>query len=121
MKVCVSAQGETLDAAVDPRFGRCPFLVFVDAESLDCQAVTNPGFESSGGAGISAGQAVVDNAAETLLTGNVGPNAFNVLNAGNVAVYTGATGTVRDAVQALKEAKLTQVNAASVDSHFGMQ
>jgi len=31
MKICVSAVANSLDAQLDPRFGRCPYFVIVDA------------------------------------------------------------------------------------------
>ena len=38
MKIAVSSKGTDLDAEVDPRFGRCQYLLFVDTDTLDYEA-----------------------------------------------------------------------------------
>ena len=81
MKICVTAQGGTLDSAVDPRFGRCRYFIFVDTGDLEFEAVGNPNLESTGGAGIQSAQLAVSRKAEAVITGNIGPNAFQVLQA----------------------------------------
>ena len=35
MKLAVTAKGKTLADQVDARFGRCPYFVLVDSESLE--------------------------------------------------------------------------------------
>ena len=42
MKICVSATTNSLDAPVDPRFGRCPYFVIVDSETVQYEAILNP-------------------------------------------------------------------------------
>jgi len=54
MKVAVSATGPSLDSPIDPRFGRCQYLLIVDSDSLDFEAVENPAVMAPGGAGIQA-------------------------------------------------------------------
>ena len=56
MNICVTAQGNTLDAAVDPRFGRCPYFLIVDTDAMSVEAVENSYTGAMGGAGIQAGQ-----------------------------------------------------------------
>jgi len=34
VKICVTAAGNTLDAAVDPRFGRTAHFIVVDSETM---------------------------------------------------------------------------------------
>jgi len=41
MKIAVSATGLTLDAEVDPRFGRCQYFVIVDPETMEFEALEN--------------------------------------------------------------------------------
>ncbi len=52
MKVCVSAVAGGLDAQVDPRFGRCPYFLIVDSETMKFEAVPNTASRSMSGAGI---------------------------------------------------------------------
>ena len=39
MKIAVSAVGNTLDAQVDQRFGRCSYFVIVDSETMMAEAI----------------------------------------------------------------------------------
>lgn len=119
MKVVVSSSGENLDAQVSSIFGRCPYLLFVDSESMACEAQRNPAVGASGGAGIQAAQFIVERGAEALLTGNVGPNAMQVLQAANVPVYPVWAGTVRQAVDALSQGQLQQATAATTAADTG--
>ncbi|NOZ27715.1 MAG: dinitrogenase iron-molybdenum cofactor biosynthesis protein [Chloroflexi bacterium] len=121
MKIVVSANGYDLDAPASPVFGRCPVYVFVDTETMAFEAVDNPAQAASGGAGIQAAQFVVNHGAQAVLSGNVGPNAFDVLAAANVPVYLVAEGTVRDAVEAFKAGRLQRMDQASVRAHAGMR
>jgi predicted Fe-Mo cluster-binding NifX family protein len=54
MKICVSSTGNTLDAPVDPRFGRCRYFLIVDSETMQFEAVPNIASGAMGGAGIQA-------------------------------------------------------------------
>jgi len=49
MKICVTSTGPTMDASVDPRFGRCQYFVFVDSETMEHEAMPNPGIGASSG------------------------------------------------------------------------
>jgi len=102
LKIAVSATGADLDATVDPRFGRCPFFMIVDADTMRFEAVPNVSQQSPSGAGIEAAQIIVSKGVEVVLTGNVGPNAYQALSAAGIQVITGVTGTVKEAVEKYK-------------------
>jgi predicted Fe-Mo cluster-binding NifX family protein len=119
MRIVVSSQGDNLDAAASPVFGRCPTYLFVNTETMVSEAVPNPAMNQGGGAGIQAAQFVVNQGAEAVLSGNLGPNAFDVLQAAAVPGYLIAEGTVREAVKAYKEGRLQQMAGPNVQSHAG--
>ena len=121
MKVVISAQGESLEAPASSVFGRCPVYIFVDTESMEFQAMPNPAMSQGGGAGIQAAQFVVEQGAQAVLTGNLGPNAFNVLQAAGVPGYLVPEGTVRRAVEAYKAGQLQPMVGANVGAHAGMR
>jgi predicted Fe-Mo cluster-binding NifX family protein len=121
MRVVVSANGVDLDASASPVFGRCPVFVFVDVETMGFEAVENPALAASGGAGIQAAQFVIERGAEAVITGNVGPNAFDVFNAAGVPVYQFAEGTVRETVEAHLNGELAETSGASALAHAGMR
>jgi len=120
MKAVVSAQGDSLDAASSPVFGRCPYFVFVDTETMEAEVTPNPAMSQGGGAGIQAAQFVVNQGATVVLTGNLGPNAYDVLNAAGVPGLLVHGGTVRQAVEAYKAGQLQSMAGANVRAHAGM-
>jgi predicted Fe-Mo cluster-binding NifX family protein len=84
------------------------------------EAVDNLAVSAPGGAGIQAAQFVIEHSAQAVLTGNVGPNAFNVFQAANVPIYLLTGGTVREAVEAYKAGRLQSTADANVQAHAGM-
>jgi len=120
MKIAISSSGTDQSAQVDPRFGRCQYFIIVDTDSGKTEAIPNAAQSAGGGAGIQAAQTIADQGAETVLTGNVGPNAHRALQAAKISVATGVSGTVSDAVKAFQEGKYKATDSPTVQSHFGM-
>jgi predicted Fe-Mo cluster-binding NifX family protein len=120
MKVAVSATSGSMDAQIDPRFGRCQYFVIVDIETMNFTAIPNTSQNSSSGAGIQAAQVVANQSAKVVLTGNVGPNAFQALSAAGVTIITGVLGTVRDAIEKFKSGQLQKVTAPTTPMGSGM-
>ncbi len=119
MRVAVSAEREGLDAEVSSVLGRCPYFVFVDTETMHAEPIANAAANAPGGAGVQAAQAIVQRGADAVISGNVGPNAVQVLNAAGIRLYS-AQGTVRDAVLALRDGHLTPTTAHTVAEHAGI-
>ena len=120
MKLCVTSTGQHLDDRVDPRFGRSQYFMIVDSDSLQFEAIQNPAFSSGGGAGIQAAQTVANKGAEVVLTGNVGPNAFNTLQAAGLKIIVGLVDTtVKEAIEGFKAGQFQHVSGPSVGAHHG--
>jgi predicted Fe-Mo cluster-binding NifX family protein len=119
MRIVVSANGADLEAAASSTFGRCPMYVFVDTETIEFEAVENPATNVAGGAGIQAAQFIVEQGAQAVISGMVGPNASDVLQAASVPVYSFEGGTVRQAVEAFKAGRLSATGSASAGAHAG--
>lgn len=122
MKVCISSTGPTLNSMVDPRFGRCQYLLFVNSETGKVlKAEKNSGVHAWQGAGITTAQIVADNKIEAIITGNIGPNAFDVLQATGIKVYTGIFDlTVKQAVAQFQKGQLKLMPQPTVMGHFGI-
>jgi len=120
MKIAVSATGPTLDAEVDPRFGRCQYFIIADPDTMEFESLDNTNAMAAGGAGISTAQMIAGKGAEAVLTGNCGPNAFQVLSAAGIQVITGVSGKVKDAIQSYKSGGLQSSSQPNVADHFGM-
>jgi len=120
MKVAVSAAGPSLDSDVDPRFGRCQYLLIVDSESLDFEAVENRAVMAPGGAGIQAAELMVSMGVDAVITGDCGPNAYQVLSAAGIAVFVGASGNIRQAIDAHRRGDLSATPGPSVGPYSGI-
>jgi predicted Fe-Mo cluster-binding NifX family protein len=120
MKICVSTTGNNLEAQLDPRFGRCLYLIIVDSETMQHEAIPNMAASSQGGAGIQAAQIIAEKSVKVVITGNVGPNAFGALSAAGIEILTGASGTVREVVEKFKKGDLQRTGAPTVGGHFRM-
>ena len=119
MKVAVSTTGTDLSSQVDPRFGRCPYYMIVDTDTMAFEVVSNTANSSAHGAGIQAAQLVASKGVRAVLTGNVGPNAYGALSVSSIKVISGVTGSVIDAVERFKRGELKETRGPTVGSHFG--
>jgi predicted Fe-Mo cluster-binding NifX family protein len=119
MKLAVSSTGPGLDSQVDPRFGRCQYFIIIDPDTMEFESLENPNIMASGGAGISTAQMIAGKGVKVVLTGNCGPNAYQVLSQAGIQIITGVTGVVRDAIQNFKAGKLRASPQPSVAAHFG--
>ena len=120
MKICVTSQGDNLNAQVDPRFGRCSYFIIVDTDTLAFEAIENPNIEAMGGAGIQSGQFVASKNVKAVLTGSIGPNAFQTLQSAGIDVVTGILGAVKEAVEKYKKGEFKPTQGPSVNSKFGL-
>jgi predicted Fe-Mo cluster-binding NifX family protein len=120
MKIAVTTVGPSLDDQVEARFGRTPYYLFVDPETMEFEAMQNPNVAAGGGAGIQSAQLMADNDVKYVLTGNCGPNASRVFGSAGIKLIVGVTGIARQAVEQFKAGALVASGQANVASHFGM-
>ena len=120
MILCITSESDTLDSPVDPRFGRCQYFVIIDTETMQFEAVRNPNIDSMGGAGVQSGQMMSEHNVKAVLSGNIGPNAFQTLSAAGIEIITGVSGTVREAVEKFRKGEYKKSEGPSVGSKFGM-
>ena len=120
MKIAVTSTGPTLDDNVEARFGRCPFFLIIDTDTMQYEAIENPNIALGGGAGIQSAQLMSEKGVTAVLTGNCGPNAFNVFGQAGIQVIVGVSGPVRNAVEQFKTGTFSSVSEPNVASHFGI-
>lgn len=119
MKIAVSAKGRTLDAEVDPRFGRASVFLVVDTETGEFEVVENAqNLEAAQGAGIQAARTVAEHGAEAVISGHCGPKAFRTLIAAGIKVAVGASGTVSEALERFASGELAPTESADVEGHW---
>ena len=86
-KVAISCEAPHLDDFVDPRFGRAAGFLIVDPQTMAHEYIDNGESQMrSQGAGIQAAEIVAAAGASVVLTGYVGPKAFQALSAAGIKV-----------------------------------
>jgi predicted Fe-Mo cluster-binding NifX family protein len=120
MKTAITATGATLDADVDPRFGRCAYFIVIDVNTMAFEAVENPNGALGQGAGIQSAQLLAGKGVKYVLTGHCGPNAYETLTAAGIGVILNCTGSVQDVIQRLKAGQLGTAAGPDVAGHTGM-
>ncbi len=121
MRIAVTAVEPQLDAAVDPRFGRCPFFLIVETDNLSFEALDNANQALGQGAGIQSARLLAERGVKCVLTGNCGPNAHQTLNAAGIEVVVGCAGTVRQIVEQFNAGQLKPAVTANVPADSGLE
>jgi len=120
MKIAVTSTGPTLDNNVEARFGRCAYFLIIDTDTMQLEAIENPNIALGGGAGIQSAQLMSEKGVTTVLTGNCGPNAFNVFGQAGIQVIVGVSGNIRNAIEQFKAGRYASADGPNVQSHFGI-
>ncbi|MBN1536173.1 MAG: NifB/NifX family molybdenum-iron cluster-binding protein [Anaerolineales bacterium] len=109
MILIISSQQADINSPVDNRFGRAQWFIKIDSDTKKWEALTNPGVNQRGGAGVAAAQIAANNKAEVVISGDFGPNASGALNAAGIRMMTFDQGisTVQDALDHFTQGKLT--------------
>ena len=101
MKLCVTSTGKDLDSRVEEHFAQATYFVFVDTDTMAFGAALNNARMPKRWSGVGAAQIVLERNPDAVVTGFIGPHAFDALKIGHVQVFDGASGdeTVREAVR----------------------
>lgn len=118
MKVALTCMGACLEHELDPRFGRARYFLIYDTETHFVDVIDNEAHAPSGGAGIAAAQKLADGQVEAVITGQVGPNALNVLRAARLKLYQGTAGSAKQNLDAFLAGQLGELDHF-VPSHSG--
>ena len=107
MKVAFPTESDSIKSRIDARFGRSNYFVIVDSNTeKPIKSIANPAANVAGGAGIEAAQTLLNEKIEAVIAPNIGPNAFKVLKAANIAMYEPLTDKIIENLRFLKEGKL---------------
>ena len=119
MKIAITAERAELESPIDPRFGRAKIFAIYDTESDTTEfADNNQNLNAVSGAGIQAATNIAKLGVNILVTGNCGPNAYKTLEAAEIKISIGASGTVNDAIEKFKRGELKYTDAANVEGHW---
>lgn len=116
MKIIIQSEGNTKEAKVDSRFGRCAYFMIYDTESKEYNANENT-FTNGGSAGVKAGTFVIENG-DALIGVNIGPNAFQTLNAGNIKIFSGIPDlSIEENINKYLKNELEELGRANAEGH----
>jgi predicted Fe-Mo cluster-binding NifX family protein len=119
MKIAVTSSGTTLDDVVAVGFGRCPYFLIVDPDTMEFDAYPNPNINQFGGAGVQSARFMADRDVSVVLTGRCGPNAIQTFGAAGIKVVTGVSGTVNQVVQQYNAGKLVATSLPELIGNYG--
>jgi len=120
MKVAITALGPDLQAQVDARFGRAQNFIIIDPDTMEFKTISNDDMNAAHGAGIQSGQLMSSEGVSELITGQVGPNAYQTLTAAGIIIFQSGSSTVEQAVDAYKKGQLKQITQSGPE-HAGMR
>lgn len=118
-KIAITSVDGTLEGMVDERFGRARKLIIYDLDAGSFEVVENSKqMNLAQGAGIRAAENVVDLDVRAVITGHLGPKAFQVLESAGVDTHGAPGMTVAEAVRRYKEGSLNRLAGADVPGHW---
>jgi predicted Fe-Mo cluster-binding NifX family protein len=119
MRIAVTAKDTTLEADVDPRFGRAAYILLVDTENMKFEVIDNAeNANALKGAGIQAAGMISRAGADVLLTGFCGPNAFKTLSAADIDVVSDVAGTVKEALQLYQKGGFSKSKGPNAEARW---
>ena len=109
MKICIPTMGENgLDDAVGEHFGRVPTYTIVDLDTDEVKVIPNTS-DHMGGRGYPP-EIMAKEGVNVMVCRGLGRRAIMMFEELNIDVYIGASGTVRDAVEAFKQGTLQKAS-----------
>lgn len=108
-----------IEENMDLRFGRAEYFIIYDLEKDEFQAIENKGYTASGGAGIASAQQLIDESIDTVISGNFGPNAYNLLNSSGIKMYKGEEILIKELIDNYKSGKLEEIKTAGPSQKGG--
>ncbi len=119
MKIAFTASASELNAEMDSRFGRCCNFLIYDLDVDDYQVFKNEQAQTAGGAGVSSAQFLDEKGVDAVVSGRFGPRAVRALNTAGITIYSGAEGTVLEALEDYRAGKLKKTEEATARRHRG--
>ncbi len=108
MKIVVTAQGKKSSDLMDPRFGRCQYFYLYDTDNNLEKVIENLANKVMGGAGIKAANLLLKEKIDVIITGDLGPNARQVLKNNQVKVFTSEVKKVSEIIDDYQNKKLKE-------------
>jgi len=117
MKIAISANGETNESLLDVRFGRCEYFQIHDTKNKEVKILENEGLSANGGAGIVAANQLIDEKVNIIITGNLGPNAFELMEKAEIKAYKCEDISITSVLEKYNNNELQEINISGPAKH----
>jgi len=119
MKIAISSNGNNNESLLDMRFGRCEYFQIHDTENKEVKIIENKGAIASGGAGIAAANQLLDENVHVIITGSLGPNAFEIIEKAEIKAYKCDSISINAALDKYNGDELEEIKISGA-AHHGM-
>ncbi len=120
MRIAITADVPDENSPVSVIFGRCPYYAIYDTSTDRLEFIPNPGGMTARGAGVQAGQFLMEQGVQMVITGGiVGPNASMVLAQAGIQMINSFHGSIRDAIEGVRKGELSPRTAPQPYPQYG--
>lgn len=120
MKILITALNDDLNSKLDTRFGRGNWWYIYNTDEEKGEFVNNnKNATLAHGAGVQAASDIINLGVNVLITGSVGPKAYEVLKNSGIKMYKGyADLTIKENLDAFLKNSLEEIHGPS-SPHMG--
>lgn len=108
MNIAVACDGKSLSDRVSDHFGSCRYLLIVDMDTMSVKAIENT-FDSKG---TELARIVNEHSCEAVITGELTPEAFDILADEYVTRYRGGGMSADKALKGMERQELRMIKNA---------
>ncbi|MBI9049554.1 MAG: NifB/NifX family molybdenum-iron cluster-binding protein [Anaerolineaceae bacterium] len=113
MNLLLTLENGAPDSALDKHFGRAPYFMIVNMDNQEKTFLENDATKQSSGAGVAAGQTVIDLHVDVAVSGHFGPKAAQTLSAAKIKMLllNDSCQTIEDVLSAYQQGTLIEQKA----------
>ena len=107
MKTAITSTGNTPNALLDQRFGRCSYFAIYDDDTDSIEYIPNPNKEADEGAGPASLQLVASKGVQKVISGEFGANVKTVFDSLRIqlVILNNSDKTINDIIQLINHKK----------------
>ena len=117
MRIAIPVDEKSEQTNVCISFGRAPYFLIIDNETMKKEFLDNSAIAATGGAGIKASQTLIDKKVDVVITQSCGENAVEVLNSGDIKIYKAIKGSAMESLKLFNQGKLAIFKEVRVGLH----
>ena len=118
-KIAVAIEIPENSSPISEIFGRCNKFLFYNQQTNTQEFITNPFKSELGGAGIQSAKFLIENEVDLVIVKQIGINPLRFLKSANIKVFECKDGNATEALNKLKEGKLSQIENDPGDFTLG--